>query len=165
MNKKLHHTGAAVLGLAAMALAAIPAQSASIQVGAFYQESSNKTSSSPPVASACNGVFCYIIFNKVPAGKQFVVTQVSCNLSVSTTTAEVVSMYLGGRKGPAALERFTDLIPGTQKSNQPGYNLVLNSSALQLYTENDRPEIFVGYKDAASTVGFCTIAGQMTDIL
>lgn len=168
MPKTLHHIGtstAAFCGLAALALATIPVQSASLQTGVFYQESANKTSSTPPFASACNGVFCYIVFNKVPAGKQLAVTHVSCGLSVSSATAEVVSMNLGGRRGTTAIERFTTLLPSTQPSNQPGYNLVLNTEALQLYTANDRPEIFIGYNNAAATVGFCTIAGQMTDIL
>lgn len=168
MHKTLHHIGtgiAAFCGLAALALGAIPAQSSSLQSGAYYQESSNKTSSAPPTAGACNGSFCYILFTKVPAGKRLAVTQVSCSLSVSSATAEATSMYLGGRRTTGAVERFTMLVPGTMPSNQPGYTLVLNSGALQLYEAGDRPEIFVGYKNAAATVGFCSIAGEMSDVL
>lgn len=158
--------GAIVTALSAVLLSAAPAQSASLQIGSSFQESSNKTASAPPVAGACNGIsFCYILFTKVPAGKQLAVTQVSCSLSVSSGTAEAVGMYLGVRRNAGAVERFTMLVPGTMPSNQPGYTLVLNSGALQLYEAGDRPEIFVGFKASASTTGFCTIAGQMTDVL
>lgn len=160
-------TGASSCALlvSALALGASSARSTALQAGTYFQESSNTTSNAPPTAGACNGqIFCYIEFTKIPAGKQLAVSHVSCSLSVSATTAKPVSMYLGTRKGINAVERFQMLEPGSMPSNQPGYNLVVNSTTLQLYTENDRPEIYVGYTNAASTTGFCTIAGTLQEI-
>ncbi len=156
-------TGAVLVS--ALALGAVPAQSTSLQAGTFFQESSNTTSNFPPTAGACNGIsYCYIEFTKIPDGYRLAVSHVSCSLSVSTATAKSVQMYLGTRKGINAIERFQLLVPGTMPSNQPGYNLVVNSPTLQLYTEKERPEIFVSYTNAADTVGFCTIAGTMQEI-
>ena len=131
----------------------------------FLPESSNITSNFPPTAGACNGIsYCYIEFTKIPDGYRLAVSHVSCSLAVSSSTAKPVQMYLGTRKGINAVERFQMLEPGSMPSNQPGYNLVVNSPTLQLYTEKDRPEIYVGYTNAADTVGFCTIAGTLQEI-
>jgi hypothetical protein len=151
--------------LAALALSVSSAETASLQAGTYFQESSNVTSSAPPTAGACNGlVYCYIEFGKIPDGKQLIVTHVSCSLSVSSSTAKSVQVYLGTRKGINAVERFQLLVPGSMPSNQPGYNLVVNAPTLQLYTEKERPEIYVGFTNATDTIGFCTIAGTLQDI-
>jgi hypothetical protein len=153
---------ATAAGLVALVLTATPGQAAALQLGSYYQESSNLTSNTPPTSGACNGlIYCYLEFAKVPTGKQLAVTQVSCSLSVSQSTAKPVSMYLGTRRGINAVERFQILVPSTMPSNQPGYTLVVSAPTLQLYEAGDRPEIFVGFNNAASTTGFCTIAGQV----
>jgi hypothetical protein len=154
-------------GLALALLWTAPGHAVSLTVGDHYQESSNVTSTSPPSGSACNNtIFCFIIFNKVLTGKQLIITQVSCALSVSTSAAQAVSMYLGPRRPTGtAVERFQILIPSTMPSNQPGYNLVLNSNAYQLFTTSDRPEIYIGLNASANILGFCSISGQMVDRL
>jgi hypothetical protein len=152
-------------GLGLLLLSVAPGQASSLTVGQNYQESSNKTSTTPPAGTACNATtFCYIEFAKVPLGRQLVVTQVSCSLSVSNNSAEVVQMTLSPRRpGGAAVERFQMLIPSTLPSNLPGYNLVLNSNAYQLFDAGDRPEIFVSFKAGASVTGFCSISGQIVN--
>src|SRR5262245_34461937 len=153
-------------GLVLALLWAAPGHAASLTVGQNFQESSDVTSTSPPIGTACNSTsFCYIIFHKVPSGKQLIITQVSCALSVSASAAQAVSMYLGPRRpNGTAVERFQILIPSTMPSNQPGYNLVLNSNAYQLFTTSDRPEIYIGLSASADILGSCSISGQMVDV-
>lgn len=169
MNDNSSHR--AVRGALAFALttigafAAMPASAAALALGAHYQESSNLTSNAPPQSTACNGLsYCYIEFAKVPAGKQLLVTRVSCQLSVSAGAA--TTMYLGTRLGNGnAVERFSFLIPTAMPSNQPGDNITVNDEAYQLYTQGQRPEIYLGLDSAASTVGFCSIGGELTDVV
>ena len=158
------HRFALFAGLALATLSAAPGHTSSLSVGQNYQESSNKTSTSPPNATGCSLTYCYIVFNKVPTGKQLIVTQVSCSLNVSDATADATQMFMEPQRPNGNWnERFQILIPSTMPSNLPGYNLVLNSAAYMLFTSNDRPEIYVGLKSAAQVVGFCSIAGQMVD--
>jgi hypothetical protein len=150
--------------LVPLAIAAAPAHAASATYGQHYQSSSNITSSSPPVASACNALtYCYIVFPKVATGKRLIVRQVSCQLSVST--GEPVSIYLGVRlsNGEAA-ERFQFLRPSILPSNTPGSTVVVNENAYQPYNQGQRPEIYLGLTQAANTTGFCTVAGELQDV-
>lgn len=141
------------------AVAPSPVGAASITVGSNYQESSNVTSSAPPAAGACNGVsYCYLNFSKVPEGRNLLVRQVSCSLSASA--GNVISMYLGVRRGQNSVERFQFLNSTKYPSSQPGGTVVVNENALQIYRAGDRPEIYVGYTAAANTTGFCTISGE-----
>lgn len=153
-----------VVGLALAALIASPGQASSLTIGQNYQESSNVTSSAPPTPGACNGkTYCYIEFNKVPAGKQLIVTQVSCSLNPSAGVP--MQMYLAPRRpNNAAVERFQFLIPSTMPSTTPGTNVTVNTNAYQLFDQRERPEIYLEVSAAANTVGFCTISGQMLNI-
>jgi len=162
-----YHWRSLAAGLVLVMLGVGAGQTTSLSFQGNFQESSNKTSTAPPTATACNStVFCYIEFAKVPAGKQLIVTQVSCALSVSNGNAQAVSMTLSPRRPNGnAVERFQMLIPSTMPSNQPGYNLVLNSNAYQLFGSGDRPEIHVLLNAAANIIGFCSISGQLFDAL
>jgi hypothetical protein len=134
----------AISGVALAVLSVAAGHASSLSIGQNYQESSNKTSSAPPVAGACNALtYCYIEFTPVPAGKQLVVTQVSCALSVSA--GNVTEMYLAPRRpNGTAVERFQILESTKLPSNQPGSNVNVNNSAMQLFDQKDRPESIWG---------------------
>jgi hypothetical protein len=164
MQSTVTHGLGAIAGLTLAALTAMPSQASSLSIGQNYQESSNVTSSAPPTPGACNGItYCYIEFNKVPAGKQLIVTQVSCSLNPSAGVP--MQMFLAPRRpNNSAVERFQFLIPSTMPSTTPGTNVTVNTNTYQLFDQKDRPEIYLEVSAAASTVGFCTISGQMVDI-
>jgi len=161
-------TSQGISRVAAVALLAVTASGAhaavsQITLGTHYQATSNTTSSNPPNAGACNSQsYCYWVFPRVPTGKQLVVTQVSCSISVSA--AEPTHMYLGARlNNGTAVERFSFLLPSIFPSNQPGSILAVNETVYQLYASGQRPEVYMQLTGFASSTGSCSISGQMTD--
>ena len=150
-------------GLVLTAFGVVGAQASSLLVGTNYQESSNKTSTAPPGGTACNNsVYCYIVFKRVPVGKQLIVTRVACQLSVSTGNVSQLNL-LPQRTNGTFVERFQNLASFTRPSSTPGNFVVANEAAFALFDERDFPEIHLQLTAAANILGFCTIAGQLID--
>jgi len=127
-------------------------------VGGNYQQSTTSVATNPATegSSCADNSHCYFRFSPVPSGKQLVVTQVSCIVTV-----------LGGSMVTAALwpYRNNETLPLRRSSlvhsNPAANTFVLNNTTLQLFVAGDRPLVRVQVSNATSTVsGECNISGQ-----
>jgi len=155
--------GLALAGLVLAGLAA-EADAASITVNGIYQESSNVTSTTPPAATACNtSVYCYVVFEPVPAGKQFIATHISCSFNISA--GKVVSLTLSPqRPNGNFVERFQFLPSDVQVSNLPGSTIIVNAPIALPFNQRERPVMHILLNGQANILGTCSLSGPRTDI-
>jgi len=132
-------------------------------IGGFFQQSTSlKTTSFPPVINGCagNNIQCRWVFDRVPNGKQLIVTQVSCYLTVNPDVTPRFGNLFGVRADGAFLAfRNTHL---NVVRPWPGEALI-NGQALHLYDSRQVPILEVAFGEQTQIGGNCTIAGQMIE--
>ena len=118
-----------------------------------YQQSTSTTSVTPPKPAPCPAASnCYFLFSPVPAGKQLIVTHVSCNI-IANGGAPYWA-YITVLSGGAPILREQHLVPVELISGA----YAISNSTLQLFNSQERPVINVG---PGALTGRCTIAGQI----
>jgi len=156
-------------GLALAAFAASPAVAAkvgrTIIIGGFYQQTTTTTSKNPPTPEQCTSTFfCYFVFDPIPAGKQVIVTQARCRVSMGPGDQELFDIFLHAmRPGGTVPLRFQTLDVTRIKNESISSVFIFGNTTIQLYDQRDRPLIGFGAKSNSNMSGYCTIAGQIID--
>jgi hypothetical protein len=152
--------------IAGVTLPGAAALATAVTVGDYYQEGSTRRGINPPsINPSCNNtLLCYAIFNIVPSGKQLLITDVSCELTLTGGGAEqlfrakLVTMLANGEvsdRGHHLISAWTVLV----QAGQPTYHLVANTR--QLVKAGERPIIYFHAGGLASFFPDCSITGRV----
>ena len=154
------YTGLTACAMVALsAAAALAAIGPLVTIGGFFQQSSNTTSVSPPTAGDCNpSSLCYFVFGKAPAGKQLLVTHVSCTVFLST--GELHSAILRIQRGNGS---YVDSVQYLVPVKTADTRYTISGSTLALYDQNQRPILEVQGTANAQIFGTCAVSGQIID--
>jgi hypothetical protein len=152
--------------LAGAVAAALSASAASAEIfpattiAGVYQQSTTTCSISPPADTGCantpgGGDF---VFSRVPSGKQLIVSNVSCTVTVSAGFLSLIQLVSQRPNGD---------IPGRAQNLQPakseGTQYFLNNTTLAAFDSRERPLVRLNASTFANISGLCSIAGQLTD--
>jgi hypothetical protein len=161
------------LGAGAFALSALTVSAAwaagsigpAITAQGYYQQSSGLTSNDPPTPGDCMAAqTCYVVFDRVPAGHQLIVTQVSCLFVTSGGTTPRISTAILTVQRPNGTEplRRQHLTPINEQQSLPTSTVAAVSvTTLQLFDARERPMVWMTSDTVTHLAGSCTIAGQL----
>lgn len=122
----------------------------------FYELTTNTTAEvvTPIAPAACTGTsLCFFIFNRVPAGQQLVITQVSCEL-FSTPGVLYAAALATERNGSFPFRTHWLVV---NRAATSWFNL--NQNVLKLFDVGERPVLRVSASASSTISGACTIAG------
>jgi hypothetical protein len=127
-----------IAGFAGVAAAlSVSAAFPAVTIDGIYQESSTTLSISPPEPTGCSGVAqCFVVFSRLPAGKELVVMNVSCTI---VTTAGGIDSVLLVPQLPNGV--FLLQFQWLQHVRTEGTRVVLNNTTLAPIGKRQRPII------------------------
>jgi hypothetical protein len=151
--------------LAASLAATTESYATALTIGTYYEETSVRESASVPTAGQCTTNFCYLLFNAVPSGKQLVVTDLSCRISVDDAVgAKMVDFGLGTWAGSAKVDRMHFFRPVSHLLNGGSRYFTVSERTTKLYRAGERPvlQMISDELSAGHTWNpFCTISGRI----
>jgi hypothetical protein len=143
-----------------------PAQSSAVTVGTNYHETSSRYGTQVPGTAGCNNTnTCYISFNLVPAGKQLLITDISCEAFINAGSAAAVlrtqvMTYLGNNQ---MTDRYTFLKSTiVYEDNSSSRTFQVKDTARHLVRAGERPVVVLrSLFFATQMMGLCSIAGKI----
>lgn len=137
-----------------VANAAAPA----LSFGGYYQDSTPKVSPDGLTVGQCQGTdTCGLIFKLVPAGKQLIVTKVSCSITINEGYPLPLNLLTLRHSSIVAVHHMPAIATGSPQS------FAVSETTLQLVDSGDHVVILMKFSEAASVLPDCTIAGQLID--
>jgi hypothetical protein len=148
---------ATALGLLSAPAGAAPPTPTIIQ--GFYQQSTDTVSLDGVLAasSCAQTQACFYLFTPVRAGKQLIITQISCTIPHNTGSVRVARLF--PVKAGQQIFRTQYFVPVPTTNDRVGFS----EPTLQLFTAGERPVVEVDFDQPVNIFGACTIAGQIKD--
>jgi hypothetical protein len=138
----------------------------SVTIGGIYQQMTSTTSIAPPTEANCENVnVCYIVFSRVPNGKQLIVTNVSCFLAVAGAVGIISAALQPQLPNNSLVFRYQWLQPSKTHDDIEGRTVfAINNTTVAPMASGQRPLVVVQTSaPSVQILGTCTVAGQISD--
>jgi hypothetical protein len=149
-------TTAIAAGAVGLSALATTANAAPIIVGSYYEDGvlSGGTCQSFPI--------CDVTFSAIPAGRQVLITRVTCHVETGTQVLTLAKLGLKNGTGAIVFSREEILPRSPVSTSGPGNNYYqVGGAASFLYKQNQFPYVRVHQPVSGSMFLQCRITGQL----